>query len=252
MTSGELLNKRFEKARVGGYRTTEVETFLAEAATAFAQLTRENNDLKRQLEVLRGQTAEVEADKDSLRDALLSAQKFADSLVNNAKKQADELLEEARAKADRLTGSVQIQITHEKEELTRIKTEVASFRSHLLDVYRAHLELIGAMPVETKEDPADAQQSEQTTGASPLKDDGNGLETASETEKPSSNDVAYAQAAAAEAPVEDVPTEKIQTDSDINRAPKPAHIVPVRLNMRFDEQTGEYVPLSTDRMQDKE
>lgn len=248
MTSGELLNKRFEKARMGGYKTTEVEAFLAEAATAFAELTRENNDLKRQIEALRAQTADVEADKDSLRDALLSAQKFADSLVNDAKGKADALLADAREKADRLTDSVQIQITQEKEELIRIKTEVSAFRSRLLDAYRGHLELIGAIPVE-KEDVL-LKETPQIT-VKPAKAESEPVSAPQEAvkEKPKDppavqdtpQEITRTQAAA----VKILATE-IKTEEEPQPAPKPARSTSVRLNMRYDAQTGEYVPISED------
>lgn len=240
MTSGELLNKRFEKTRMGGYKTTEVEAFLTEAANAFTQLTRENGDLKRQVEALRTQAAEVEADKDSLRDALLSAQKFADSLVHDAKAQAEEILVEARTKADRLTGSVQIQIVQEKEELTRMKTEVAAFRSKLLDIYRAHLELIGAIPVEAPAGTAEPAKNENeaptadTTAASAAEEKPAAAPALEEEAQPAAQE----EAAAAQAPA--------------GETAKPMHTVSVRLNMRYDEQTGEYVPFSADGEQEEE
>lgn len=252
MTSGELLNKRFEKARMGGYKTTEVEAFLAEAATAFAELTRANTDLKRQIEALRAQTEDVEADKNSLRDALLSAQKFADSLVQDAKGQADTLLADAREKADRLTSSVQIQVTQEKEELARIKKEVSAFRSRLLETYRAHLELIGAIPVEKTDasgesrpqpaavPPENAAEPSETPGAP---------EQPSPAESDTPEDTTREQAAAVEAPVG--PAEKIKAEQKPQQAPKPASGSAVRLNMRYDERTGEYVPIAADDSQDK-
>lgn len=242
MTSGELLNKRFEKA-MGGYKTTEVEAFLTEAANAFTQLTRENGDLKRQLEALRVQTADMEADKDSLRDALLSAQKFADSLVHDAKAQAETILAEARTKADRLTGSVQIQIVREKEELTRVKTEVAAFRSKLLDIYRAHLELIGAMPVEVPEGKTEPAQAESETPADGIADASAEMPAAVPADPEKAAQSAAQVEAAAQATADAVPS---------GGAATLGHTVPVRLNMRYDEQTGEYVPFSQGNRQEEE
>lgn len=248
MTSGELLNKRFEKARMGGYKTTEVEAFLAQAATAFAELTRENTDLKRQMEALQAQAADMEADKDSLRDALLSAQKFADSLVHDAKEKADTLLAEAREKADRLANSAQIQIAQEKEELARIKTEVSTFRSRLLEVYRAHLELIGAMPVE-KEDVLQNESSQMS--AAPAEQEEKPAPAPQETveeekttppvAQSTPQDVTRTQAAAVT-----ISAQQIKTEKGPQPAPQPPRSVSVRLNMRYDAQMGEYVPISED------
>lgn len=257
MTSGELLNKRFEKARMGGYKTTEVEAFLAQAASAFAELTRENSDLKQQVSVLHQQTAEVEADKDSLRDALLSAQKFADSLVHEAQQQADQILSDARGKADRLTESVKLQVEHEKKELVRIQNEVTAFRSRLLKIYREHLEVIGAIPVEGQ-----GSSMQSTSEEGPLEDEPRTLEDAESSRKaePAAakkegasvphtadhpNAISRTQAAAAEASTKEIKSEPVSSPSE-----KPAQTPTLHLNMRYDERTGEYIPMSENASED--
>ena len=252
MTSGELLNKRFEKTHVGGgYRPADVEAFLAEAATAFTKLTRENGELKRQVDALRAQTADVETEKNSLRDALLNAQKFADSLVAQAREKADAILAEARGKADALVGGAQAQIGQQHEEYARIKTEVASFRSRLLDLYREHLELIGAIP-------ADVPETQQQDGAAQLAAAEPVKQAEPETDRPAAQeaaDAAQREAAAAKAPAAQpaagVPAEKDRKEkAEKSAAPaaKPAAAQPprVQLKMRYDPATGEYLPMDQD------
>ncbi len=264
MTSSELLNKRFDKA-MNGYKTSEVEAFLAEAATAFSKLSNENTDLKHQMTELRTRALKVEEDKDSLRNALLNAQKFADSLARDAQKQADEIIAGAQKKAGEVLDGIQGQVTHEKEELTRVKTEVATFRSKMLDMYRAHLELIGAMPSAADIDlgdepkaPCDPPEQLKVPEGETAKQEAAavqapapvGKETAvlpkgpAVPEKPAK--AAQPKAAAPEKP-KTAPAVGVKAAAQA--APAQAEElphVPFHLNMRYDERTGEYVPLSAD------
>lgn len=324
MTSGELLNKRFEKAHVGGYRTTEVESFLAEAATAFSALTHENEDLKRQLDAYKNDANQVEDERDSLRDTLISAQKFADSLTKDAKKKADDLVVNAQAEADRLVNEARTQALREKEEFFRIKREVTEFRSKLLVMYRAHLEQVGAIPVEKIEESAKPDQKAQEEAAaaietllpppspvvpesspvvpkpspvvpesssvvpkpSPVIPESSSVTSESSPVVPDSSPVVLekaspippAQPVVPTTATPSVSTPSVKTEQPIKMSPPPkeetadkekvvvkeekkptptvpkrkrpiadfSHTATIRLNMRYDEKTGEYLPFSVE------
>lgn len=252
MTSGELLNKRFEKSHVGGgYKPADVEAFLAEAATAFTKLTRENGELKRQVEALRAQTADIETEKNSLRDALLNAQKFADSLVAQAREKAEAILTEARGKADAVVNGAQAQIGQQHEEYARIKTEVTSFRSRLLDLYREHLELIGAIPADVPETQRQADKPAAVSAAADRPEKPAAETTAKPAETAARHEAAPAAQTAAPVPQPKeeqpaVPAAQPEQPAVAGAAAQQAAAAQqprVQLKMRYDPATGEYLPI---------
>ena len=52
MNAKDILARRFEKATFNGYKTDDVDEFLREISSEYAQLQKEKNELERKLEVL--------------------------------------------------------------------------------------------------------------------------------------------------------------------------------------------------------
>ena len=101
-------------------------------------------------------------DEDSLRSALIGAQKLGDSVIRESKAKADQTLREARAKADQILENAQKSIEREQLALIKMQKEVTKFKNRLLTLYRQHLEMISALPEydEEPEKPAPAPEPE--------------------------------------------------------------------------------------------
>lgn len=95
MNAKEILSRRFEKATFNGYKTDDVDEFLREVSSEFAQLQKEKNELERKLEVLADKIREYRDDEDALKDALLLAQKQGNQIIADAKAQAEKLAQES-------------------------------------------------------------------------------------------------------------------------------------------------------------
>ncbi len=102
MNAKEILNRQFEKAKIGGYKTDEVDDFLREISEEFAQLQKSNGELERKLEVLADKIREYREDEDALKDALLIAQKQGNAIVAESKASAEKLTKETKEKVERL------------------------------------------------------------------------------------------------------------------------------------------------------
>lgn len=102
MNAKEILNKQFEKAKLGGYRLDEVDDYLKEVSDEFAALQKEKSELERKLEVLADKIREYREDEDALKDALLIAQKQGNAIVADSKASAEKLTKETNEKVEKL------------------------------------------------------------------------------------------------------------------------------------------------------
>lgn len=102
MNAKEILNKQFEKAKLGGYKLDEVDDFLKEVSDEFAELQKEKSELERKLEVLADKIREYREDEDALKDALLIAQKQGNAIVAESKASAEKLTKETKEKVEKL------------------------------------------------------------------------------------------------------------------------------------------------------
>lgn len=151
---------RFTKT-MGGYKTAEVDSFLDACAETIEALNRDVEENTRKMQVLAETIVDYRNQEDSIRTALLSAQRMSETVISEAKEKAEAIVSEAQEKADNIEEESKKSIQAELDELARIQKEVAAFRSRLLATYREHLTLIGILSEETKETEAPADEIEE-------------------------------------------------------------------------------------------
>lgn len=159
-TPQEIRSIEFTKS-LGGYKTAEVDEFIDHCADTVEALINEKSELAKKLEVLADKLVEYRNDEDSIRTALLSAQRLGDTVVREANHKAGLILDDANIKAQKIEETAKRKIVDEEKELERVKKEVALFKSRMMSIYREHLSLIGMLPEdETKEEPAVQETAE--------------------------------------------------------------------------------------------
>ena len=107
MTGNDIHNAVFEKAGMRGYRADQVDAYLHTVAAYIDEQNEKIEDLTYKLKVLAQKIEEYRADEESIRDALLGAQKLGTSIVNEAKAKAQTITDESQAAADELMVSIQ-------------------------------------------------------------------------------------------------------------------------------------------------
>lgn len=158
MQRAEIMNHKFGKG-MGGYRTEEVDQFLSEVAAEFARMEEANRELEDKLGVLAEKLEEYRGDEESLRSALIGAQKLGDQVVRESKQKAEIILRDAKIKADALLENVKKDIAREQLTLAKTQKEVVAFKTAILAQYKRHIELLNSLPVEEEEpEPAPALQ----------------------------------------------------------------------------------------------
>ena len=158
VTAKEIREVRFSRG-MRGYDTTEVDAFLDQCTAAVETLTAEKEENTRKMQVLAETIMDYRKQEDSIRSAVLNAQRMSDQVVADARReaeqtvadakaQAEQILAEARAQADIMRSDTQRSIVEEREELANVKREVAAFKDRLMSMYREHLRQIGVLPDE--------------------------------------------------------------------------------------------------------
>lgn len=157
ITAQDIRDVKFGRS-LGGYKTDEVDKFLDECAATVESLTKENEENVRKMQVLAETVVDYRNQEDSIRSALLNAQRMSDTVVAEAQAKADSILELANEDSELLLERANAEIAAEKAELERIRAEVAAFKTRLLSLYREHLTLIGVLEDEAQEETEEASQ----------------------------------------------------------------------------------------------
>ncbi len=146
-TASDIRNVEFTK-NMGGYKVGEVEAFVEACADTVEALTTEKEELTKKLGILADKLVEYRRDEDSIRSALLSAQRTGDAIVREANEKSANMLEEANREAEEIIRTAQGSITHYETELKRLKEEISEFKSGLLTMYKEHISLLKSIPSE--------------------------------------------------------------------------------------------------------
>jgi len=94
-TPQDIQNKEFTKAVFGGYDMTAVDDFLEALTEDYSALYKENAILKSKIKVLVEKVEEYRSTEDSMRMALLTAQKMGNDLLKEAEQKKHTMLEDA-------------------------------------------------------------------------------------------------------------------------------------------------------------
>ena len=127
ITAQDIREKGFERARMGGYDMASVDEFLEELADDVAATQKENSVLKSKMKVLVDKIEEYRANEEALNAAILSAQKLAVQIENDARQRAAATIAEAEEKARETIGSIADRADAEEKRLADAKAAVAKY-----------------------------------------------------------------------------------------------------------------------------
>lgn len=99
LTPQQVKNHRFQLGSRGTYRAEEVDAFVQELTTSFEEAYTQNEALLKKISLLADKVEEYRRDEDTIRSALLVAQRTADQVVREAKEKADACIAGAESQA---------------------------------------------------------------------------------------------------------------------------------------------------------
>ncbi len=139
ITAQDIQEKAFERAGKG-YNMEQVDEFLDELAADFTAMSKENAALKGKLKVLVQKVDEYRQTEDSMRLALLSAQKLSSQIETEARTKADSMVAEAQQTADNITRAATDGIANEEAKLEEAKKATTRFFDHMRAVCEKQIE----------------------------------------------------------------------------------------------------------------
>lgn len=106
LTAKEVRESTFSRS-ARGYRVDEIDEYLENVADTIEKLTEENRSLVKKIEILAAKVQEYREDEDSIRAALVTAQRSADSIIKEANSSVEGQLAQAKQDADAITQNAQ-------------------------------------------------------------------------------------------------------------------------------------------------
>ena len=146
LTPQEVSGRAFSKAAFGGYNMAMVDEFLDELTDDYTSLYKENAALKAKLKVLVDKVEEYRATEDSMRAALLTAQRMANTMVEEAEEKKKAVLAGAEDEARAKIGALQSDVELEQRRLNAAKAATAEFLQKTRELAQAQLALIERAP----------------------------------------------------------------------------------------------------------
>jgi cell division initiation protein len=143
LTPVEVRHVEMKRAWLRGYRRKPVDELLDEIADSFEEVWRERADLSDRLEELEAEAAKHRELETLLRSTLVSAERAAQDMKEQARRESDLIVQEAHAESRRVSREA-------AAEKRRLEDDIVKIRSQL----RAAFESLG-------ERSADASKGEQ-------------------------------------------------------------------------------------------
>lgn len=137
ITPSQIREKKISTVESGGYNKDEVNELLLDVIESYEAVYAENKELYRKMEILANRIEEYRADEDSIKSALINAQKMAIQVVNEAKESAEKKISEsaasaqqtvldAKEKADKIIGEARDYVANLTQEKEKAAGEIMS------------------------------------------------------------------------------------------------------------------------------
>lgn len=179
LTAQEIRGFTFPKAGRDGYKADDVNYFLEDVAATLEELETKNAQLVEKLKILATTVEDYRAMEDSVKAAIISAQKMGNDIIQEAKAQAqaeinkakeetasiqqtaernaaeahemaEKIIADANAQAKKLLEETEMKSGQMMLQYNYIKDEIKKFKDSVLESYKTHVDLLTKMPATNK------------------------------------------------------------------------------------------------------
>lgn len=194
LSANEIRNVRFSTA-MGGYKKEEVDILLDKVESDYEQFERTLREMNSRINELKGELEDCKNSQGNIQNVLISAQKFADQIVEEAKSKSAEIIASAQASIEKITAQekeltsafdkkagerksalesdIEKIIANAEQKQTavesatqdcidrqqllfdKMKIEIAAFKAEITNKYKEHLELLASLPDAVPSDPSE-------------------------------------------------------------------------------------------------
>lgn len=185
LNSNDIRNIRFSKA-VSGYKQEEVDIFLDKVEADYINYEKITTEFQLKIDALNKEIEDYKTSQSSIQNVLLSAQKLADQIIDEAKEKSAKMisdaeegvadinnkarlitenfdsefaakksaaeneiikmLENSQKKADAITLAAADSVARQQALFDKLKKDITDFRTQVTEAYREHLELLKQIP----------------------------------------------------------------------------------------------------------
>jgi cell division initiation protein len=126
LTPVEIRHVQLRRAWFFGYRRSIVERLLSDIADSFEDVWRERADLADRLEELEAEAAKHRELEGLLRSTLISAERAAQDMKEQARRESDLIVQEAHAESRRVSRTAAAEKQRLEEDIRRIRAQLRS------------------------------------------------------------------------------------------------------------------------------
>ena len=126
LTPVEIRHVELRRRFFRGYRRSAVDHLLNEIADSFEEVWRERADLADQLDELEAEAAKHKELETLLRSTLVSAERAAQDMKEQARRESDLIVQEAHAEGRRVTRESAAEKRRLEEEMRKIRAQLRS------------------------------------------------------------------------------------------------------------------------------
>lgn len=195
LSANEIKNVRFTTAAMGGYKKEEVDVLLDKVEADYEQFERTLREMNNRISELKVELEDYKNSQGNIQNVLVSAQKFADQIVEEAKTKSAEIISSAQENIEKLTAqekelttafdqkanerkaalqkdidiiianaqkkqqaidtATQDCVDRQKLLFNKMRIEIAEFKAEVTAKYKEHLELLASLPDTVPNDPTE-------------------------------------------------------------------------------------------------
>lgn len=141
LTPIDIQQQQFKKSW-RGVDGAEVQAYLGLVAAEMSELSRENNELRTEAKRQQREIDTHREREETLREAMLTAQRAIDEIRDHAKKEAQLMVSEAEVRAERVLQNAQSRVARLAEEVNDLKRLRVRALEELRGVLNTHGKLI--------------------------------------------------------------------------------------------------------------
>jgi cell division initiation protein len=157
LTPVEIRHVDLKRTWLRGYRRRTVDQLLEEIADSFEQVWRERADLSDQLEEVETEAAKHRELEALLRSTLVSAERAAQDMKEQARRESDLIVQEAHAESRRVTREAAAEKRRLEEDAVRIRAQL-----------RAAFDSLGEWPGDEQQAKPEEQAATAVTRPTPV------------------------------------------------------------------------------------
>lgn len=142
----EIKNVSFRRANFGGYRPEDVDKFIDDVQFSYNGLLDEKVKLLTEIKELRKKIDDYHDEEESIRKAIISAQRFADDSICSANVESKKIVQDANNEAASILSKAKDKAQKELEQAQNLRNQVIKFKNDIISAYKEHLTLITNLP----------------------------------------------------------------------------------------------------------